>query len=204
MPGETLVEAVGLAALHRSLLPTEIPAGEKEVVSLAGRAYLLNISGKTAAAEPFVRELLARYPATPGVHYLYGWWLMRRNEDAAIAELHRELDISPGSAAAEELLAWILLMKEDYSDALPYARAAEEADPASPVAQYDFGEALARNGNVDAGIQHLERSARMDPGNLETEIALACAYGAAGRSTDAARERREALSLKQSVHAVRN
>jgi len=201
-PSEDLVAGVGLAALRRPLLPSEIPAQDKDLVTLAGQAYLLNVSGKAQAAEPFFRDLLARYPAVPGVHYLFASWLMRKDEDAAIAELHRELEISPGNAGADELLAWILLMKTDYSSAFPYALAAERADPASPVAQYDLGRAFARSGRVQEGIRHLEVSASLDPNNLETEITLAHAYAMAGRYADAARLRREALSLKEAAHAA--
>jgi tetratricopeptide (TPR) repeat protein len=203
-PSEPLLAALGLAALHWPMLPAEVPPERQELAVRAGRAYLAMISADPQAAGKSLRELVDAYPSQPGVHYLYASWLMKSDQDLEIAELKRELSIAPGSAAANQMLAWTLLQHGDIASAAPYAEAAIRANAESPIAQAVWGRVLAETGRVKDGIHYLESSAGMDPRNLETHIALASAYGQAGRYEEAMRERREALKLKEEAHGARN
>jgi predicted Zn-dependent protease len=203
-PSESLVTALGLAALHRPLLPSEIPAGQQDLIDQAGRASVAMISGSAQSAEASLRQLAAAFPSEPGVHYLYASWLIKTNEQLATDELNRELSIAPGNADAHQMLAWILLMHGNDASALLQAEKAVEAEPDSSVAQLVLGRALADTGHLQDGLKHIEKSASLDPHNLEILISLASAYGQAGLYKDAMDERREALRLKEAAHGERN
>ncbi|MGA3024597.1 MAG: tetratricopeptide repeat protein [Bryobacteraceae bacterium] len=203
-PSEPLLAALGVAALRWPLLPAEVPAEQQKLIVRAGKAYLAMISADPQAAGKSLRELVEAFPSEPGVHYLYASWLIKSDQDLEIAELKRELSIAPGSAVANQMLAWTLLQHGDIESAFPYAEAAIRANAESPIAQAVWGRVLAETGHVKDAIHYLESSASVDPNNLETRIALASAYGRAGRYQDAMRERREALKLKEEAHGARN
>ena len=68
--------------------------------------------------------------------------------------------------------------------------------PDSYVAHSVLGRLLVETGELQPGIQELERAENLAPESPQPRIALASAYAKAGRKEDAARERREFLRLK--------
>jgi Flp pilus assembly protein TadD len=93
------------------------------------------------------------------------------------------------------MLAWIPLLQNDGSEALPYARKAVAQDPALPSAQLVLGRALSETGDTKGGIEHLEKTVQLQPDNLEVHLALAKAYSKSGRKEDARRERLLCLEI---------
>jgi Flp pilus assembly protein TadD len=121
--------------------------------------------------------------------------LFTTDPDGAVAEFKRELEVAPSSAAAHVMLAWDCLMRNNFSECLPYAEKAAAEEPTLSVAQLVLGRSLIETGDLRGGLEHLEKALQSEPDNLETHIALAKAYSKSGRKEDARRERIECLRL---------
>lgn len=191
------VEAAGLAALRKPLLPTELPPTERELVLRVGRAVVDTGARRPAEAQREFEDLVASYPKTRNLHYLFGSFLLTSNPDAGLVELKKELENSPRHVPALAQIAFEYLKRGDAAAAVPYAQKAVEIDPQSFIAHNAMGRALVESGNLDQGIKELELSRQQAPGSPQTRIALASAYAKAGRKEDAERERAEFLKLKQ-------
>ena len=194
-PNPELLVAVGLAGLRTPLLPKELKADEQNVYAAAGKAALDLMRRDKEAARPEFQKIFERTPAVPNAHYLYGYLLYASDPEEAEVELKKELEINPKNAAAEVMLAWIPLMRNDGSDALPYAQKAVAEDPSLASAQLVLGRALTETGDPKDGIEHLEKTAQLQPDNLEVHLALAKAYSKSGRKEDARRERLLCLEM---------
>jgi tetratricopeptide (TPR) repeat protein len=192
-----LVEAAGIAALRKPLLPTELPPLERELVLQVGRAVMDSGARRSAQAQKEFEDLIASNPKTSNLHYMLGSFLLLSDPDAALRELAKELEISPRHVPALLQIAFEYLNRGDAEAALGYARKAEEIDPQSFVAHNAVGRALVASGDLQNGIKELELSKQLAPDSPQTRIALASAYAKAGRSQDAARERAEFLKLNQ-------
>ena len=197
--GETpaMVEAAGIAGLRKPLLPVELPPTERELVLQVGRAVIDTGARHPVDAQKEFENLVASYPKTPNIHYLFGSFLMLSDPDAGLRELKRELEISPRSVPALLQIAFEYLKRGDAAAALPYARQAAEIDPESFVVHNALGRVLVDSGDVENGIKELELSKKQAPGSPQTRIALASAYAKVGRNEEAAHERAEFLKLKQ-------
>lgn len=195
--GPEFVEAAGLAALRKPVLPTEIPPMERELVLQVGQAVMDTGARRAAEAQKEFEDLVASHPKTPNLHYLFGSFLLTSNPDAGLDELKRELETSPRHLPALAQIAFEYLRRGDAAAALPYAQKAVEADPQSFIAHIARGRALVESGNLDQGIKELELCKQQAPGSPQTRFALASAYAKAGRKEDAARERAEFLKLRQ-------
>lgn len=190
-----LLLALGLAGLRTPLLPRELRVDQQELYVSAGKATFDFMKKDTDAARTEFQGLFQRVPAVPNAHYLYGYLLYAGDPDQAVLEFKKELEVNPSNAAAEVMLAWIPLMQNDGSTALPYARKAVADDPGLPSAQLVFGRALTETGDTKDGIEHLEATLQLQPNNLEVHLALAKAYSKAGRKEDARRERLLCLEM---------
>jgi tetratricopeptide (TPR) repeat protein len=191
------IEAAGLAALRKPLLPDQLPSVDRELVLQVGRAVMDTGARRAAQAQKDFEDLLAGHPTTPNLHYLFGSFLLISDPDAGLAELKKELEITPQHLPTLLQIAFEYLKRGDAAAALPYARKAAGVDPQFFVAHCALGRALVESGDIQAGIKELELSRQQAPDNPQPRIALASAYAKAGRSKDAARERAEFLKLKQ-------
>lgn len=191
------VEAAGLAALRRALLPAELQPGEKELTIEVGRAVIDTGARRASDAQREFRALVESHPRTPEIHYLFGSFLLTSDPDAGLAELRKELEISPRHLPSLLQIAFEYLKRGDGAAALPYAKKAVEAEARSFVAHIALGRALVESGDVAGGIKELEISRDLSPDSPQIRIALASAYAKAGRKADAARERAEFLRLKK-------
>ena len=195
--GPDFVEAAGLAALRKPLLPKELPPMERELVLQVGHAVMDTGARRAAEAQKEFEDLVASHPKTPHLHYLFGSFLLTSDSDAGLHELKNELEISPGDLPALAQIAFEYLRRGDAAAALPYAQKAAESDPQSFIAHIALGRALVESGKLDQGIKELELCKQKSPGSPQTRFALASAYAKAGRKGDAARERTEFLKLEQ-------
>ena len=107
--GPDFVEAAGLAALRKPLLPKELPPMERELVLQVGHAVTDTGARRAAEAQKKFEDLLARHPKTPHLHYLFGSFLLTSNPDAGLHELKKELELckqkAPGSPQTRFALA---------------------------------------------------------------------------------------------------
>ena len=195
-----LVEAMGIAALRRPMLPGEVPESDHDLVMALGRAMCDAVAshGRDATAEFAV--ILANYPKTPELHYLQGMVLLQSDPDKAIDAFNRELTISPQHVRALISLASEYAKRTDYSAALPYAEKAVATDPNYFATHAMLGKILI-DGDLDAarGTSELERAVMMAPMNPQSRLTLAAAYAKAGRKDDAAKQRKEFLRLRAAV-----
>src|SRR5204863_153740 len=79
-----LLDAFGIAALRISKLPSDLAALQIPVVRLAGRAQALIALQDRVSAETEFKQLLPLYPSEPGVHYMYGVFLLKGHPPLAI------------------------------------------------------------------------------------------------------------------------
>jgi tetratricopeptide (TPR) repeat protein len=149
-------------------------------------------------------ELVARYPTAPNVHYAYGTFLLPEEPDAALEEFRRELRTSPSHYHAMLHIAYELLKRGNYQEALPLAEKAVELAPNFFPAHNALGRALLEGGQTERAIEELEAGVRLAPDNPELHFALARAYQRAGRNEDATRERAVFLKLDQATRAARS
>jgi len=197
-----LLRALGLAGLRTPLLPKELKADQQELYISAGKAAfdLMKRDFETARVE--FQHLFERVPPVPNAHYLDGYLLYATDPDQAVGEFKKELEVNPSNAAAEVMLAWIPLMQNDGTEALPHARKAAAEDPTLSSAQLVLGRALTETGDANGGIEHLEKTAQLQPDNLEVHLALAKAYSKAGRKEDARRQRLLCLEMTKNDTAA--
>jgi tetratricopeptide (TPR) repeat protein len=198
---ETFVAGLGLAALHKPLLPNDIPPAEQDLYRIAGTAMGKSMVGDNDGAQAEFRDLLARYPSNPDVQYLYGAWLLPQHPDDGIKQLESLLDSNPQRDDVRAMIAYNLVQRGDLNRALPFAKKAAEDAPGNPLAQYVYGRALAGTGDLQTGIAHLEAAAKLDPSSLDCHVALASAYSRAGRPVDSRRERMKSIALARASGA---
>ncbi len=186
----------GVAALWKPIAPEEVPESDRELVYLAGRAFWYAGERKAAAAVEAMQDLVARYPSSPGVHYLNGSYELAGNADGAVDEFLAELKINPSHAGALGALAAEYLRRGEPAQGLPYARQLVAILPDALASHTLLGRVLADQGDIQGGIRELEKARAIDPNQPQPHITLASLYAKVGRPEDAARERKEFLRLK--------
>ncbi len=197
------IEAMGIAALRKPLLPSEVVPTDRQLIMDVGRVMYDATALRTTEAGAEFKILVDKYPETPNIHYLYGSFLMFADANNGLSEMKKELEISPAHVPAMVTIANEYIQRKDFQAALPYAQKATELEPQSFPAHTVLGRVFAE-GDLDTnrGIQELEEARKLGPGSPQVRIALATAYAKAGRKDDAARERREFLKLRQEVDAT--
>ena len=190
------IEAAGTAALRKPMLPDQLPASDRELVYLAGKAFWDVSGAHVTQAEKEFEALVTKYPKVPNVHYFYGSFLLANDPDRGLAEMEKELSLSPGHVPAMVAIAVEHLRRGESSKARPFALDAVRAMPESFAAHTVLGRVLVEQGETEHGIAELENAERLSPESPQPRIALASAYVKVGRNADAARERREFMRLK--------
>ncbi len=199
VPNPEMLVGIGLAGLRTPLLPKELRADKVDLFKAAGHAAFLFMSGDPEGAQREFQELFQHFPTEENAHYFYGSLLFPTDPDRAIIEFKRELEIAPSNAAAQLMVAWDYIMRNNAATALPYATKAMSADPAVPGARLALGRALVETGDVKGGIDLLGKESQIEPDSLEIHFALAEAYSKAGRKDDARRERLLCLQIEKSA-----
>jgi tetratricopeptide (TPR) repeat protein len=192
----SVIEAFGLCTLRMPYLPEEVPPDKREMVLLAGEATYNMASTAFQDADQQFRELLARYPGTPNLHYAYGVFLITWHyPEKGREEFRRELEVSPGHVPARLQIAHGFMLQGDYSTALPFAEEAVKLSPNVGNTHYALGRALLGMGQVSRAIPELEVAVKLEPENGDAHFLLASAYRRAGRKQDAARQTAEFVRL---------
>ncbi len=198
-----LVEAMGIAALKKPVLPSELPPTEREMVMDVGRALCDGSARRIADAIAEFDPILKKYPDTPQLHYLYGIVLVASDPDRALEQFKAELALSPRHAEALFSIAREYDNRSDYQAALRYAKKAVDVNPNFAPAHALFGKALVETGtDVAQGIAEIQTAIKLTPGNPQNHYLLARAYVKAGRPADAARERAEFAKLRKDAPTV--
>ena len=196
-----IVEAFGLTMLRLAYLPNEVPAEQRDAVPIAGRAGFNLAARRLELAQQAYDELLARFPTTPSVHYAYGIYLLGNDADAALAEFHRELELSPNHVAAMLQIAFEHLKRKEYEAGLPWAEKAVQLAPKLFPGRNALGRLLLELGQNERAVKELEEGIKLAPESPEMHYALARAYTRVGRKVEAAREREEFQRLEKLYRA---
>jgi tetratricopeptide (TPR) repeat protein len=191
-----LLDALGIAALRIPKLPSGLTAAQIPPVRQAGRAQALIALQDRVAAETELQQLLALYPSRPGVHYMYGVFLLKERPPLAIEEFRREIDISPSHDVARIQLALELLRVAEYKEGLRYAREAIALAPRNFVAHVACGRLWLALGKTDRAVQELRTAVKLAPGSPDAHFALSQALSESGRNSEAAHERAAFERLK--------
>lgn len=194
-----LIEPIGLSALRLPLLPSEVPADRRELVRMAGQGALALESQQRAEAERLFSGAAAAYPNEPGVHFLYGAFLMDLRPEEGIREMKREFEIAPSSVPARLRLAEEYVKEEHLEQALPLAQEAVKLAPKEGLAHMVLGEVLVAKGHLAAGVKELETAREQAPQTVRIRWDLLRAYTAVGRADDAKREKEEIEKLSHPV-----
>jgi len=190
-----LVEPLGLAALRLPFLPEEMPADRREMIRAAGEATLALEAEKRDDAGKLFRGMAEKYPNEPGVHFLYGAFLLDEDPEDGIKELKRELEVSPSSVSARLRLAEEYIKEQKQDLALPLAQEAVKLDPQRAAGHMMLGEVLIAKEDPTGGIRELEAAREQSPQTVRVHWDLLRAYTGAGRSEDAKREKEEIEKL---------
>jgi len=195
--GDLLTEPVGLAALRYPLLPAEIPPDRKEMFRMAGQAALADEAQKPDEAERLLLAMTTTYPNEPGVHFLYGVFLLNIRPADGIKELERELEAAPYNLTAKLRLADEYLKEQQFDEALRLAQEVVGVEPDNASGFLVLGETLVAKGDLNRGIEALETSRKLRPATVRTHWDLLRAYTSAGRVEDAKREKEEIEKLRR-------
>jgi len=194
---DLIVEPIGLAALHLPLLPSEVPPDRRELIGMAGQSALSIEHHNQAETERLFGAMVASYPNEPGVHFLYGAYLMDVRPEEGIREMRRELEISPSHVGARLRLAEEYIKEQKFQEALGLAEEAVKLAPETAPAHMVLGEALVGKGEAARGVAELETARNQAPESARTHWDLLRAYTSAGRSADAKREKEEIEKLSR-------
>jgi tetratricopeptide (TPR) repeat protein len=194
---DLLVEPIGLAALRIPLLPSEIPPDHRDLIRMAGQGSLSIESEHQDETERVFSEMVAHYPNEPGVHFLYGVYLMDVRPEEGIREMKRELEISPFHLGARLRIAEEYIKEVKFEDALQFAEEAIKLEANNAQAHMILGEALIGKGDTAKGIAELETARKDSPDSVRTHWDLLRAYTSVGRSVDAKREKEEIERLNR-------
>ena len=197
-----LLDAFGTAALRIPKLPSDLAALQIPMVRLAGRAQALIALQDRVSAETEFKQLLALYPSEPGVHYMYGVFLLKGHPALAIDEFRCEIEVFPSHQAARIQLALEFLRTAEYEQGLKYAREAVALAPENFVAHVACGRLWLALGKTDRALQELRTAVKLAPGSPDAHFALSQALSEAGRNGEAARERAEFDRLKALTDAA--
>lgn len=192
-----LTDPAGLAGLRLPFLPAEIPADRRELVHLAGEAVVASQTQHFEDADKKFKQMVASYPHEPGVHFLYGAYLMQLHPDDGIREMKLELQNSPSHVLARVRLAEQYLSQQQNDEALQLAEEAAKLDPKRASPHMLAGEALQAKGDLAAALKEFEISRDDDSLNTRIHWDLMRAYNAAGRTEDAKREKAEIEKLSR-------
>lgn len=193
-----LTEPAGLAGLRLPFLPAEIPADRRDLVRLAGEAIVASQTQHYEDADTKFKQLVGSYPHEPGVHFLYGAYLMQLHPDDGIREMKLELENSPTHVLARVRLAEQYLAQQQNDEALRLAQEAAKLDPKLASPHMLAGEALQAKGDLAGALKEFEISRDDDSLNTRIHWDLMRAYNAAGRTEDAKREKAEIEQLSRS------
>ena len=102
-----------------------------------------------------------------------------RDFDQAQRQLEAALETDPKLADAHELLANLLMARNQAASALPHYRTWLQLQPDSARAQFGLGSALAMTGDRAAAIPHLQKAASAgDPATRDDATQLLRQLGA--------------------------
>lgn len=145
-------------------------------------------SGRGPEADAFLRSFQAEHPQEVAVHaYLGDQHLLAGRYAAAIARYQAVLKHRPNNALVLNNLAWAAYEMKD-PRAREYAEKANELRSDNALILDTLGWLLVEDGDIERGIQMLQRAVTLAPNAADTRFHLAQALVKAGQLAQARRE----------------
>jgi tetratricopeptide (TPR) repeat protein len=188
--------SAGLPSLRMPVLPTDVPASQRDVVTMAGKAFWDLATRPPEEAESDFKTLLIKYPDFPNVHYFYGTYLAARHPEQCAHEFLQELRVSPDSVPARVELTLRYLLDGKSDEALKLARQAVALSPNSVGAQLALAKTLKEQGDTEGAVGPYLEAKRLDPVSPKIRLYLVNVYRALGRIEEMRREMAEYDRLK--------
>jgi tetratricopeptide (TPR) repeat protein len=198
-------EALGLSMLRMAVLPEEVDAAKRPLVSGMGEIGELLKGSLYDQAFPKFEALVKAFPASPFVHYVYGTALETFSRyDEAARQFELEIAVSPEDALPHIQLAAVALKQRRAEAALAPAQIAVKLAPESGEAHYVLGRAYLELGQNPQAISELEAAAKLSPESAQIHFNLAKAYGKADQPEKAEQERAIFTQLNAAVEEQRS
>jgi len=191
-----MIFGAGVTMLRMSILPSEVPADQRDVVTMAGRAFWDLAAEPPEKTEADFLALVAKYPSFPNVHFYYGTYLAAHHPEECVGEYLKELRISPRSVPSRVELAKRYIIERKFDEALKYAREAVALSPESVGAQLALGQVYQAQGQDQLALVPFSEAKRIDPVSPNVRMYLVNTYRALGRVEDMRRELAEYKRLK--------
>jgi len=180
-----LLAVIGFIGLERTL------AGQMfwRRVVLCGWGLLLTFS---------VAFNLSAMHAVP--HINFGEFLLKQgNENEAMAELQKGVDIQPDNAEAHYYLADLLLKQGKVDEAIAHYQKAFERQPDTDDYRSALGELLLKQGKADEAIAHYQKVLQISPGLAGTHNDMGLAFGLKGNVDEAIVHYQKALEINPNL-----
>ncbi len=183
-----IIQAFGVAILRIPLFPQDIPPGKKDLLTKAGEAAFAENGNELDQARMPYQILVGTYPREANVHYAYGRFLSKLDQDAAIREYEQELQVSPSHVQARIEAGYLYLIKGEFDKALTYAREAEAIAPRNALPHNLVGRIFLATAKPEDAVPELEQATRLAPNIVDFHLNLANAYRKAGKKELAEKE----------------
>lgn len=179
----TWAEAAREAAQRALELDPELPAAR---TVKAGVALYRDWNWSEAVAE--LRRTLESNPGYDEAHQILGdYFEFAGDWDQAVAEGIRATQVNPSSASMLLNLGITNIFARRYRDAEVACRRALEIRPQSSFGHRCIAEALAGQGQLNAGLEYLQRAVELDPDNQPLMAQQAIFHAASGTPEHAQR-----------------
>lgn len=156
---------------------------------------------KVEAAVPQIEAALKLEPRLTMAHFLLGEIdLYQSNPQGAIAEFQKELAVNPTLWLVYWRLGDAYMRLTKYDDAETVLKKAIWLNEASPGAYMLLGEIALKKGDPSLASGFLERALALDPQSFDAHYALATAYKALGRETEANQHFELSRTLRNEKH----
>jgi tetratricopeptide (TPR) repeat protein len=183
-----IIQAFGMASLRVPLFPQDVPQSKKDLLMKAGEAAFAENSNEIDTARKPYESLVENYPREANVHFAYGRFLSKLDQDKAIEEYEKELEIDPSNVQARIQAGYLNLQKGVFDKALVYARSATNIAPKNALAHHLLGRVLLSMEKSDEAIPELEAATRLAPNIVDFHRTLAMAYRKSGKKELADKE----------------
>lgn len=183
-----IIQAFGMASLRVPLFPKDIPQPKKDLLMNAGEASFAENGNEIDSARQPYELLVEHYPREPNVHLAYGRFLSKLDQDKAIEEYEKELEVDPSNVQARIQAGYLNLQKGAFDKALSFAGRATEIAPNNALAHHLLGRILLSMEKSDEAIPELEAATRLAPNIVDFHRTLATAYRKSGKQELADRE----------------
>jgi adenylate cyclase len=148
-------------------------------------------------ANEFVQKALSLNDSLTNAHTLLGSiYLFKGQNDIAIAELERAVELNPNGADCLFELGWGLRCVGRPEEGIPFIERAIRLNPTSPVIYFDvLGRAYFLMGRYQDAIEAYNKAVNINPDHLDTHTGLAAVYSILGRAEHARAEAAEILRI---------